>query len=199
MPSPSQNKKSYPLNALRSTPSVITVFGSGSIGPKSKEWKLAYETGFLLAKAGFTLANGGYGGTMEASAKGAKDAGGKTIGVTTDEFQGSLANPFIDQEIKTKLWRERLFKLIDLADGFLILNGATGTMVELLVIWEMLNKGLLSKPAVILGKRMRLLADFLREFPDLQFSKQMTVRITPEFAVHFLSRRLLISDETLRF
>ena len=178
---------------------IISVFGSGSAGQKSKEWKLAYETGFLLAKSGFAVANGGYGGTMEASAKGAKDAGGKTIGVTTDEFQGSLANPFIDQEIKTKLWRERLFKLIDLAHGFLILNGATGTITELLVIWEMLNKGLLSKPAVVLGKRMRFLVDFLREFPDVRFSKQMAVRIAPEFAVNYLQRRLLAFDATLRF
>src|SRR3989338_3822208 len=106
---------------MRMNQPIIAVLGSGSARQKSKEWKLAYDAGFLLAKAGFVVANGGYGGAMEASAKGARDAGGKTVGVTTDEFQGSLANSFIDQEIKVKFWRERLFKLIDLAHGFLIL------------------------------------------------------------------------------
>ncbi len=178
---------------------IITVFGSGSIQPKSADWKAAYEAGLLLAQAGFVIANGGYGGAMEASAKGAKDAGGKTIGVTTEEFQGSGKNVFIDEEIRVKLWRDRLFKLIDLGDGFLILNGATGTMVELFTVWEMLTKGLIAKPIVIVGRRMRLLADFLREFPEIQFPEGLHIRKSAEFAVQFLKRDLSRSNETLRF
>jgi uncharacterized protein (TIGR00725 family) len=143
------------------------------------------------------VANGGYGGAMEASAKGAKDAGGKTIGVTTDEFQGSQKNSYIDEEIRVKLWRDRLFRLIDIGHAFLILNGGTGTVLELMALWEMKSKGLLAKPAVILGSRMQLLAQFLRELPEIQFTRQFTLRKSPEFAVHYLSKRLSSSHATL--
>ena len=70
----------------------IAVFGSGIIKKGSRQFKIAYEIGFSLAKAGFVVANGGYGGSMLASAKGAKEAGGKTIGVTTDDFGSSRSN-----------------------------------------------------------------------------------------------------------
>ena len=61
---------------------MITLFGTGKAEPGDSTYTLAYETGKILAQAGFTIANGGYGGTMLAEAKGAAEAGGEIIGVT---------------------------------------------------------------------------------------------------------------------
>jgi uncharacterized protein (TIGR00725 family) len=134
---------------------TIAVFGSGTVEEGAEAWQLAYAVGKLLTEAGFYVMNGGYAGTMLASAKGAKEAGGEPIGVTTDEWGPSKANPFIHEEIRTSTWRERLHELIRMSDGCVVLDGGTGTMTELLVYWEMLNKGLHQKPMVLLGPTLQ--------------------------------------------
>lgn len=65
---------------------IVSVFGTGRAKTGDKNYKEAQELGRLLAGAGFAIANGGYGGTMEASAKGAKEAGGEVVGVTCTAF-----------------------------------------------------------------------------------------------------------------
>src|ERR1043165_3037345 len=82
-----------------------TVCLFGSYTPKHGErlYQVAYEIGHALAKAGYVVANGGYDGTMEASHRGAKEAGGRTIGITCSifgDYRGVRlqANRFCDQE-----------------------------------------------------------------------------------------------------
>ena len=58
---------------------VITVFGSSRPEPGSPAYETAYQLGRAIAEAGWALCTGGYGGTMEASAKGAVEAGGHTV------------------------------------------------------------------------------------------------------------------------
>lgn len=142
--------------------------------------------GFLIAKSGFQLVNGGYGGTMLASAKGAKEAGGHTLGVTTDQFPDSKANPFIDEEMRKQSWSERMHELIARGDGFVVLDGGTGTLAELSVIWEMERKGLHSKPASILGKNMQLVVSTLIRNPDIELPGTFAMVTTPEAAVDHL-------------
>lgn len=131
---------------------IITVFGSYEPAPGSDQYQQAYHLGQLLARAGWTVANGGYAGTMEASAKGAKDSGGATVGVTCTAFSRSSPNPYIDREISTPDLRHRLDKLIEIGAGYVVLPGGTGTLTELAHVWELLNKKFLpSRPLVILG------------------------------------------------
>jgi len=68
---------------------TITIFGTGRAKRDDANFQLAYETGKLLAEAGFTIANGGYGGTMLAAAKGAAEVGGEIVGVTCSAFKNS--------------------------------------------------------------------------------------------------------------
>jgi len=72
---------------------------------------------------------------MEAASRGAKEAGGKTYGVTA-EFFGRKINEWVDVEVRKKTWEERLFELIRLADGFVACKGGTGTLVELAVVGD---------------------------------------------------------------
>ncbi len=133
------------------SPIVITVFGSSRPQPGSDAYETAQALGAALAKSGFVVANGGYGGTMEATARGAREAGGTTIGVTAEAFR-SKANSWIEKEIRVQDWQARLFKLIELGAGYIALPGGTGTLVELSVVWEWINKRFIdSRPLVILG------------------------------------------------
>ena len=128
----------------------ITVFGSGIVPPASVAYREAYELGRLLGEAGFTYVCGGYGGTMEAGAKGASDAGAKTLGVIVEKW--GPPNPYISKTLAAPDLFARLKKLMELGDGYVILRGATGTLVELALAWERANKGLdKRKPIVLMG------------------------------------------------
>ena len=142
--------------------SIIAVFGSGQIKADDPAYEGAYQTGYAIAQAGFDICNGGYAGTMEASAHGAKEAGGKTIGIISSEL-GSVANRWIDEVRVLPTWRERLFALVDIAKGYVILDGATGTLLEFSTVWEMANKKFHSKPVVIVGSSMQALFHYLNQ------------------------------------
>lgn len=129
---------------------VITVFGSSHPSEGDPDYDLAFELGKRLAAAGFVVCNGGYGGVMEASARGARSAGGRTIGVTIRG--GGRANRWIDEVIEMASLVERLHKLIALGDAYVVLRGGTGTLLELAAVWEFINKNLMeTKPVVALG------------------------------------------------
>ena len=130
---------------------TVSVFGSGRAEPDSADYEAAWELGRALARAGFAVCTGGYGGVMEAVSRGAKEAGGHTIGVTAEVF-AARANPWVVEEIRVKTWHERLLELIRRGDAYVVLPGGTGTLTELAVVWEWLHKGfLVAKPLVVLG------------------------------------------------
>jgi len=134
---------------------TVTVFGSSRPAPGSEAYETARRLGAALARAGFAVSSGGYGGVMEGVSRGAREAGGKTIGVTAAVFR-SAANAWVEEEIRVATWQERLLKLVELGDGYVVLPGGTGTLVELAVVWEWINKGFLAaRPVVVLGEFWR--------------------------------------------
>ena len=165
---------------------VITVFGSSRPAPGTPEYEIARELGAALARAEFTVCTGGYGGVMEGVSRGAREAGGHTIGVTAEVFR-SAANAWVVEEVRVKTWQERLFELIRRGAGYVVLPGGTGTFAELAVVWEMLNKSFLQrKPLIVLG-------DFWWPVLDLVEKKEnpnyLVLRAaTPSEAVGLLTR-----------
>jgi len=154
---------------------TITVFGTGRAGPGDSAYELAYETGKMLAQAGFTIANGGYGGTMLAAAEAAAEAGGEIIGVTCSAFKGK-PNEYISREIVADSLDERLDTLIKLGQGYVVLPGGTGTLLELAKVWELKNKGFLEadKPIILVGGFWKPLVDLIAsDDPDsIRYIKQ---------------------------
>ena len=142
---------------------TITIFGTSKARPGDSAYMLAYEAGKLLAEAGFTIANGGYGGTMLAAAKGAAEADGTVIGVTCSAFKNNKANEYITREIVTDSLDERLDTLIKLGQAYVVLPGGTGTLLELAKIWELKNKGFLEadKPIILVGEFWRPLVELV--------------------------------------
>lgn len=142
---------------------IVTVFGSSRPREGDQEYAEARELGKQLARRGLAVCSGGYGGVMEGVSRGAKDEGGTTYGVTAEFFKRA-ANEWVDSEVRMKTWEERLFELIRLADGFAVCKGGTGTLVELAVVWEMLNKSVMAgKPIVVVGEFWQPILDRVRQ------------------------------------
>ncbi len=173
----------------KATTFIITVFGSSRPQPGSQAYETAQALGAALAKSGFAVANGGYGGTMEATARGARAASGKTIGVTADSL-GTTANQWIQEQVRVKDWQARLFKLIELGAGYVVLPGGTGTLVELSVVWEWINKRFIEpRPLVLLGDYW---LPVVNAIPKAELhSNPILPAATPEEAASFLTQRLL--------
>ncbi len=181
---------------------IITVFGSSRPAESDADYLEARQLGRRLAEQGFAVCSGGYGGVMEAVSRGAKEANGKTYGVTA-EFFSRKANPFVDVEVRMKTWEERLFELIRLADGFVACKGGTGTLVELAVVWEMLNKSVIvAKPMAVFGNFWQPILDRVREVElgprvsaesrvwNEASGKLVHSSTTPEDAANYLARQL---------
>lgn len=142
---------------------IVTVFGSSRPREGDAEYSIARSLGAELAAKSFVVCSGAYGGVMEAVSRGAKEAGGRTLGITASFFQ-TKANRWIDDEIRVKSWQERLFMLVRRGHGYVTCQGGTGTLVELAVVWEMINKGAMArKPLVILGEFWRPIIERVRE------------------------------------
>ena len=142
---------------------IITVFGSARPQAGEADYEEARRLGGELARHGFQVCTGGYTGVMEAVSRGAKEAGGRTIAITSTFF-GTQANTWVDEEHAASTWQERLFELIRFGEGFVACKGGTGTLVELAVVWEMLNKGVMAgKPFVTLGDFWAPIIERVRE------------------------------------
>ncbi|MBA2565371.1 MAG: LOG family protein [Gemmatimonadetes bacterium] len=129
---------------------VVTVFGSGDASPDVED--LAYELGRGIALRGWTLRNGGYGGTMASAARGARAAGGRVVGVTCGAFGRSGPNPYLTEVIEAADLFDRLASLIRGAHAFAALPGGTGTLAEVFLAWELMAKGLLGRrPLCLVG------------------------------------------------
>ncbi len=118
----------------------IAFFGDASVPKTDLVYKQAYEAAKVLAGEGYTIVNGGGPGVMDASTHGAEDAGGETIAVTFDPqnatgFEGRYIGNIVDVEVKTSNYIERMFKLLEHADMFIMFKGGSGTVSELGTAW----------------------------------------------------------------
>ena len=105
----------------------IAVIGGSSAPPEVT--RAAETVGRELARAGADLVCGGLGGVMEAACRGAREAGGFTIGILPGEDRRE-ANPWVACAIPTGLGHFRNFLVVRAADGVIALPGASGTLSE---------------------------------------------------------------------
>ncbi|MBZ5658976.1 MAG: LOG family protein [Acidobacteriia bacterium] len=182
---------------MTETKKIITVFGSSRPEDGHADYTEAFELGGALAAAGFAVCTGGYGGVMEGVSRGARESGGRVIAVTSGFFR-SRANRWVEEDTRVATWQERLFELVRLGDGYVACKGGTGTLVELAVVWEMLNKKAMEhRPFVVLGDFWQPILDRVREVERGHTSRwgESTDPLvhqapTPAQAAQFLSARL---------
>jgi uncharacterized protein (TIGR00725 family) len=107
---------------------VIAVVGAGSA--EADTLNTAEAVGRAIAERGAMLVCGGLGGVMEAAAKGAKSAGGTTIGILPQPYRHD-ANPYIDVPIATGFGEGRNVFIIRTADVVIAVGGEYGTLSEI--------------------------------------------------------------------
>ena len=148
----------------------VCVFGSyKDLSKKQKE--NIVKLGRRLAEKGFEVVSGGFGGTMEDISRGAKEGGGKTIGVTYYKWENApykKPNKYIDEEIRTQNIFERIDVMMKNSDAFIVLPGGTGTLLELAACLEHINKGMIKpKPIIALSNFWKNTIEHLAEEPVL--------------------------------
>lgn len=142
----------------------ITVFGSARLGPETPEYRDAVRLGRMLAVEGHILLNGGYGGLMEATSRGAHEAGGKVIGITMAPWEGRLIpNQYLSQQRAAKTLFARIKALIR-SDCLLALPGGAGTLGEVALAWNLLQMDLMpATPVVLVGPGWQAMTEAFRE------------------------------------
>ncbi len=170
---------------------IVCVFGGSQAPPEGPAYQEALSVGQKLARLGYAIANGGYGGTMEASARGAKAAGGLVIGVTCSIWR-SEPNEFLDRRFVTPDLAERLGKLVALGrSGYVVLPGANGTLSELACVWERKHIGDWSdRPLVFLGSYWQPLIDIITAAQPKSAPPLAVVAEAEELERHFPPQRI---------
>jgi uncharacterized protein (TIGR00730 family) len=130
---------------------IITIFGGSKCTEDSEEYQEAVELGRRLASVGFTICTGGYLGIMEAASKGARERGGRVLGIVMNQFK-SEPNRFLTEKVATDHFYDRLQNLITRSVGFVAFRGGMGTVTEVSLVWNKLQTGVLQRrPLVLLG------------------------------------------------
>ena len=119
---------------------VIAVFGNSSCQEGSFEYETAELLGRKLAHEGFDLITGGYAGVMEAALKGADSYSTRKIGVVLKDETKNKVNSFVNEIIKVDSYLDRLKKLLDEADIYIILPGGSGTLLEFAAAWALIER-----------------------------------------------------------
>jgi uncharacterized protein (TIGR00730 family) len=143
----------------------VTVFGSARFKEDHRYYALAREVGCRLAGAGFTVMTGGGPGIMEAANRGAKDAGGRSVGCNIVLPFEQKPNPYLDKWVTFPHFFVRKVMLVKYSYAFVILPGGFGTMDEIFETATLIQTGKIQDfPIVIMGTEYwRPLVRFMRE------------------------------------
>jgi uncharacterized protein (TIGR00730 family) len=183
------------FRALHFVGPCVTVFGSARFREDHRYYALAREVGARLARAGFTVMTGGGPGIMEAANRGAKEAGGRSIGCNIELPVEQKPNPYLDKWITFKHFYVRKVMLVKYSYAFIALPGGFGTLDEIFETAVLIQTGKIREfPLVIMGKEFyQPLLDFMRErlLNDQTIDPIDTERIlvtdSPEEAVNAIS------------
>ncbi|MBK1648064.1 TIGR00730 family Rossman fold protein [Rhabdochromatium marinum] len=132
---------------------TVTVFGSARFSESHRFYQLARALGAALADAGFTVMTGGGPGIMEAANRGAREAGGFSVGCNIALPHEQAANPYIDRLLTFDYFFVRKVMLMKYSSGFVFMPGGFGTMDEVFETLTLMQTGKIRHfPCVALGR-----------------------------------------------
>ncbi len=140
------------FGALAGLPRAVTVFGSARTKPDNPEYGKAMEIGGALAKEGFAVITGGGPGIMEAANRGAKEAGGLSVGLGIElPFEQGI-NKYVDLGINFRYFFARKTMFVKYSQAFVCLPGGFGTLDELFEALTLVQTKKVTKfPVVLFG------------------------------------------------
>jgi uncharacterized protein (TIGR00730 family) len=143
----------------------VSVFGSARFAPEHPFCALASDVGGRLARAGFTVMTGGGPGIMEAANRGAREAGGASVGCNIELPREQKPNPYLDRWVTFKHFYVRKVMLVKYSYAFLVLPGGFGTLDELFEVATLVQTGKIYHfPVILMGREYwQPLLDFLSQ------------------------------------
>jgi uncharacterized protein (TIGR00730 family) len=153
------------FDTLADLPPAVSVFGSARSKPDSAECAMAEQLGAGLARAGYAVITGGGPGVMEATNKGATEAGGLSIGLGIElPFEQGI-NDWVDIGIDFRYFFARKTMFVKYAQAFVVLPGGFGTMDELFEALTLVQTKKVTRFPVVLmgGWYWRGLLDWMRD------------------------------------
>ena len=132
---------------------AVSIFGSSRTKSGAKYYKLAEEIAYLLAKEGYAIITGSGSGMMEAGNKGARRAGGKSIGLNIQIPSEQKPNKYVDTLVDFRYFFVRKVMFVKYAKAFVIMPGGFGTLDELFESLNLIQTERIGKfPVVLVGK-----------------------------------------------
>jgi len=151
------------FRALHFVGPCVTVFGSARFEPGHRYYELARSVGALVAELGLTTMTGGGPGVMEGANRGAREAGGRSIGCNIELPREQQPNPYLDRWITFRYFFIRKVMLVKYSHAFVVLPGGFGTMDELFEAATLVQTRKIERfPVLLMGvEYWRPLFDFL--------------------------------------
>jgi uncharacterized protein (TIGR00730 family) len=131
----------------------VTVFGSARFAAGHPHYEMARVVGRRLAETGFTVMTGGGPGVMEAANRGAREAGGPSIGCNIELPHEQNPNPYLDLFVEFRYFFVRKVMLVKYSYGFVVLPGGFGTLDEIFETATLIQTGKIPAfPLVVMGR-----------------------------------------------
>ncbi|MDA0802928.1 MAG: TIGR00730 family Rossman fold protein [Planctomycetota bacterium] len=140
------------IDALSPLPNAVTLFGSARLSPESPSYQQAVECARSFARRGYAIITGGGPGIMEAGNKGAKEAGGVSVGLNITLPHEQDPNPYQNLALSFRYFFIRKVMFVKYARGFVVFPGGFGTLdetFELLTLVQTLK--IAPQPVILIG------------------------------------------------
>ncbi|PYR35427.1 MAG: lysine decarboxylase [Acidobacteria bacterium] len=142
----------------------VTIFSSARLKPGSFGYEETRRTAAALAEMDCDIITGGGPGLMQAANEGAKSGSAQSVGIRVDlPFEQDL-NAFVTEAFEHRTFFTRLHQFVLASDAFLVAPGGIGTVLEMMLIWQLLQvKHLEGTPLILVGQMWPGLIEWARQ------------------------------------
>lgn len=130
----------------------VTIFGSARIDPGHSGYGMVRDLAAELTRMGCDIVTGGGPGLMQAANEGAQAAGASSVGIRVDlPFEQDI-NPFVTRAFEHRTFFSRLHHFVLVSDAFVVVPGGIGTVLEMMMVWQLLQvRKLRDTPLILAG------------------------------------------------
>ena len=145
----------------------VTIFGSARAQPGTYVYDEVKRVAAALAEMGCDIITGGGPGLMQAANEGARAANApernRSVGIRVDLPFEQEVNPFVEQVFEHKTFFTRLHHFVLMSDAYVVAPGGIGTVLELMMIWQLLQvKHVRDTPLILVGRMWAELVDWAK-------------------------------------